>query len=286
MRLRLTQLGQGIRFPLEPGWYELPSHLPADERRRLLEVLATFAIVPKLIECHWSELELIEDEIDLGTYVLVSIPGDVADDVRRARLGESRPRVGLYVVEREGRWPADTWDEREVKAPLTTFLRRVFHPPAHPHLVTRADAPGFLRTLGAQAFPVDILSAATCEPIELLILAEMTVECAGRQRQRDTGTDVDWELCARRSIGRRLAGRLEAADPSMKTELAELLVATPEGELPALVDLRLRRELGRLGLAQFVGGDGVLVPLARCAADPEVRRVLEEHGVLSSTETA
>jgi hypothetical protein len=260
MRVRLTRY-EHLRIALEPGWLELPSHLPAPERRRLLDLLgAALPDIDDIVECRWDELRFID--VGPRSLVLVSLPDDPSFGERLAKLHGLAARHGLYIVEAPGRWPERAWDELEVKSRLATWLRRSLRRPEHP-----------LAPLGVAELPLARLVAATSEPVELLELVELAVEIGVEQRR--ASATVDWARCVTASIGRRLVERLSGAAPALRAAIVHSLAA---GELSALTDRRVLDELARLGLIFRAEGDVALVPLARQAAEPEVMELLERPG--------
>ncbi len=266
MRLRLTRF-DGLHLTLDPGWYELPSHLPVDERRRLLDLIV--AATPEarvLVEYSWREFEALKTQLTPSSVVHVSLPREHEEYARRTGLPPVKPRLGFFTVESPGRWPEVAWDELLVKSKLASWLRRNLRSPEHP-----------LAALDIQSLPINKLSAATCEPIELLVLVEMTVAFGGQQHTRNGS--IDWDRCAGWSIGRRLANRLADAAKPLRASLAALITDALDGELPPLVDGPQLRELVRLGLAHVSEGDALLVPLARLAADPAVAEILALEGI-------
>ncbi len=274
MRLRLTRF-DGLHLTLAPNWYELPSHLPVDERRRLLDLLV--AATPEargLVEYSWREFEALKKQLTPSSVVHVSLPQEHEEYARRTGLPPVKPRLGFFTVESPGRWPNVAWDELQVKSKLASWLRRNLRSPEHP-----------LAALDIQSLPINKLSAATCEPIELLILVEMTVAFFGGQQHTRKGRP-DWDRCAGWSIGRRLANRLANAAKPLRADLAALIADAPDGELPPLIDRPLLHELMRLGLAHVSEGDALLVPLARLAADPTVTEILAIEGFSDSSDSS
>ncbi|HGG57426.1 MAG TPA: hypothetical protein ENK31_06485, partial [Nannocystis exedens] len=265
MRLRLTRFDD-LHLTLEPGWYELPSHLPADERRRLIDLIT--AATPEArsqVEYSWREFEALKTGLTASCVVHVSLPREHEKYARGTALPPIKPRLGFFSVERPGRWPERAWDELQVKSRLASWLRRSLRSPEHP-----------LAALDIRSLPINRLSAATCEPIELLVLVEMTVAFGSQQFAQNSS--IDWNRCAGWSIGRRLANRLAEAAAPLRTNLAALITDAPDGELPPFVDRPQLRELVRLGLAHVSEGDALLVPLARLASDPAVAEILTIEG--------
>ena len=253
---------------LQPGWYELASHVERGEARRLIELLARAVPgVEAVVECAWEEL----DAVVLGpsTLVFVAVPEAVTHEAIVARLKAHAVRLGVYQQAGVGRWPEVAWDEIEVKGPLVASLRKSLVAAEHP-----------LAHVGIGSLPIELLAGATSEPIELLALVEGTVELALRHRgHRDT---IAWPDCALQAIGRRLAQRLRGvAEPG--AVLACLANAT-DGTLDRVAHPREVEQLGRRGLAHVHEGDASLVPLARFGADSVVMDVLD-HDLGSATRT-
>lgn len=265
MRLRLTRF-DGLRLALRPGWYELPSHVEVDEVRRLLDLLAdTLPGIEDILECEWSDLD---SELNLGasTLVFIAVPEDIERGAIEARLKPMSVGFGLYQHRGAGRWPEVAWDEIEVKSALVASLRKSSRKANHP-----------LARLGVAELPVAVLAEATSEPIELLVLAESTIEYA--TRQHDEGQEIDWLLCARWSIGRRLANRLGDAARELRVAVRSAIAASRDGTLSTLHHPREVEELVRLGLAHSEEGDALLVPLARLATEQRVVDILDLEGV-------
>jgi hypothetical protein len=271
MRLRLTRFDH-LRLALAPGWYELPSHVEADEVRRLLDLLAdALPGVEDILECEWSDLDSDLDwdlglNLQTSTLAFIAVPKDIERASIEARLSSIPVRVGLYQHRGTGRWPEVAWDEIEVKSVLVATLRKSLRKPNHP-----------LAPLGIAELPVDVLAEATSEPIELLVLAESTIEFA--IRQHDEGQAIDWLSCARWSIGRRLANRLASAARELRSAVRDAIAQSRDGTLSTLYHPREVDELVRLGLAHSEEGDALLVPLARLATEQGVVEILDLEGV-------
>ncbi len=249
MRLRLARF-EGLRIELAPGWYELPSHLPADERARLLDLLAqSVAGVADIVECSWAELEALRPSAT--SLIHVAVPASVTRPQRVARLDGLSVRLGLYTYEAPERWPERAWDELEVKSALATWLRRSFARPEHP-----------LAGLGIAKLPVTLLSGSTSEPVELLELVEDTVALAATQGAEP----IDWRRCAELSIVQRVDERLQQTQWSSRPELAWSLSEARDGVIGAGLGPAALAELARVGLIQRSEGDAVWVTIARAVA--------------------
>src|SRR5690606_21010743 len=84
-----------LRVGLQPGWYELASHVQRGEAQRLIELLARAVPgVETVVECAWEEL----DAVVLGpsTLVFVAVPEAVTHEVIVARLKAHAVRLGVY----------------------------------------------------------------------------------------------------------------------------------------------------------------------------------------------
>src|SRR5690606_27610144 len=83
----------GFRLALAAGWYEVPSHVDADELRRLLDLLADgLSGVEDIVEGEWGELDTLE--LGPGTLACVTIPGSVGRAESGARLHPPAVRRG------------------------------------------------------------------------------------------------------------------------------------------------------------------------------------------------
>ncbi len=270
MRLRLTHFA-GLRVNLSPDWYEVPSHLPESEVRRLLDILIDAVPgVEDVVECNWADLRVDTVAKQLGptTLAFVTIPTGIDEATRNAVLQPIRVRLGLFEYDQPGRWPESPWSETEVKASLAAWLRQMLRRPTHP-----------FAGLGIATLPFELLTKATSEPVELLELIEATLEYGARQQTERPNLAVDWKQCARWSIGRRLANRLGGTQaPARLEDLARVIAAAPGGTLRRLSSPREVDELVRLGLAKTAEGDVLLAPLARLAAEQDVIEILEIEG--------
>jgi len=228
--------------------------------------------VEDILECQWSDLD---SDLNFGasTLAFVAVPEHIEHASIQARLTPLPLRFGLYQHVGSGRWPELAWDEIEVKSVLVAALRKILRKPSHP-----------LARLGVANLPVDLLAASTGEPIELLVLAESTIEYA--VRQHDEGQPIDWLVCARWSIGRRLANRLAKAERGLGGALRSAIAQSPDGTLSTLYHPREVEELVRLGLAHSEEGDALLAPLARLATEQGVVEILDLEGVSASALTA
>lgn len=265
MRLGLPRFDD-LRLGLRPGWYELPSHVERDEAWRLLELLArALDGIEDVLECGWFELDR---PLDLGptTLMLVTVPEQIERGAIQARLASLPVRFGLVQHAGAGRWPDIAWDEMEVKSALAAGLRKWIRKPTNP-----------LASMGMAEFPVDRLVEATSEPIELLVLAESTIAYAIRQHEESQA--IDWDSCARWSIGRRLADRLFKVERELLGAVRDAITQSRDGTLDRLQHPRVIDELVRVGLAHRHEGDAMLVPLARTASEPQVIEILDLEGV-------
>lgn len=268
MRLRLTHY-EGSPPSLSPGWYELPPHLPASEIGRLLDLLATMLDgVVDIVQCSWLELERLGTRWGPDTLVHVAIvPGEVDVAQRDATLRGLSPRLGLFSHARAGHRDASAWLETTIKSALAAWLRRTLRRPEHP-----------LAALGVAALPLDMLIAATSEPVELLELVEHALELAIAQAH--DGESIDWTRAARRCLGRRLAQRLQRARAAMVPALLHRL-ELGQGTQRRLDGPEALDELVRIGLAVSGEGEVLLAPLARLAAAPDIADMLAREGMLA-----
>ncbi|MFO7564131.1 MAG: hypothetical protein R6X02_15910 [Enhygromyxa sp.] len=269
MRAWLDHLPE-LRVVLQPGWYELPSHVEIVEVRRLLELLARGVPgVETVVECTWSEL----DEVVLGPagLVFVSVPEAMTREATVERLKAHVVRLGIYQRAGFGYWPEAAWDETEVKRPLVASLRKSLRAAEHP-----------LAHAGVGELPIELLAGATSEPVELLVLVENTLELALRQHQDQA---VDWEGCAHQAIGQRLARRLAGVDDGLRGAVAACLASATDGTLTAVEHPREIEQLVRLGLAHTHEGDASLVPLARFGGEARVAEILAHQPATHATVT-
>lgn len=263
MHLRLVHF-EGIRISLPPGWYELPSHIESTEVDRLLDLLSRLLPgVEDVVECTWAELDALAPSP--STIAFVRVPTQLAEKQLRDRFARLTVHHGFFQRDEPGHWPEDTWDEREIKRVLVAALRKAVKRPEHP-----------LAQIGIAKLPVERLAEATSEPIELLILAESTVEWALRQRAEQQA--IDWDHCVRWSIGRRLANRLHKAERGRAAALRDVIAKSPGGSVSTVIWDREVDALVRLGLAQREQGDAMLAPLARLANEQGIVGLLEVEG--------
>lgn len=243
----------GLRLNLAPDWYELPSHLIADEIARFLEILAAgISDAEHVIRCTWNEVSNLRQLNLAKAIVHTSIPADVEPAAALATLKTLHPRLGTYTLATPGCWPEVAWDEVMVKSALATWLRQSLRSPDHP-----------FAALTIQGLPLDELIAATSEPVELLALVEIALEHASETPDRNKARH--WAHYVQESIALRLADRLDRAPRNLRQPLVQLLQKHPDGELSSHVHPALDHELKRLGLVHIAEGDRLLVPIARHA---------------------
>lgn len=255
---------RGLVLQLPAGWYELPHYMAPGERARLVELLcAGLDGLEYLVELDWDRLGDDGHAQQLSKSVVVlSLPSEVEADeellrVLRAKLGSVR--VGLLQHGSDRTWADVAWQERHLKVPLLSWLKRTLRDPGHP----------FAR-FGVAALPVDALAKLTPEPIELLVLVEGVL--AHRLRHRALGMEeADWERSVLAIIAERLAERLLQLPRERLPQILDLLRSPQREVLVRELDVReLGLDLARVGLAWHEGNDVLLGPLVELVGRDEV----------------
>jgi hypothetical protein len=257
----------GLRLRLSSGWYPLPSYVPLGERQRLITLLVNgLNDIDAVVELNWDDLKHADQLQLMRSLVVVRVPDDIApgdEALRSARAKLGSVRFGLLHYEAAGTWPDVAWQEREVKAPLLSWLKRWLQDKAHP-----------LAKLGIAAAPADELAELTPEPAELLAMLDATIEHRLRYRAQGMAAE-DWRRSALHVAAERLAERMKQVPAELLAVAFDL--ARAGGDAPVALSAEQReaaQALARWGLAWYGGNDVLVGPLARLAARPEMIRQL------------
>jgi tetratricopeptide (TPR) repeat protein len=261
----------GLRLRLSSGWYSIPSYVSADERRRLCEVLiAGVAEIDHVVELDWDTLDEAAAKLHLTrSLVFVRVPAKIEPDgdaLERVRAILGSVRLGLLQYEAPGVWADIAWQEREVKVPLLTWLKRWLRDPTHP-----------FAKLGSADLPVDEIAKLTAEPAELLIGVEKILEHRLRYRRQGMARE-DWIRSVMHVAAERLAGRLMQIPAELRSRALDLAMFDTEESavVPALTDYDAGVALAHVGLAWHGGNDLLLGPLVRLLSEAVVlQRLLE-----------
>lgn len=259
----------GLRLRLSSGWYSIPSYVSADERRRLCGVLvAGIAEIDHVVELDWDALDEAAAKLQLTrALAFVRVPPEIEPDgdaLARVRATLGSVRLGLLQYEAPGVWADVAWQEREVKAPLLTWLKRWLRDSAHP-----------FAKLGVADLPIDDIAKLTAEPVELLIGVEKVIDHRLRYRRQGMATD-DWNRSVMHVAAERLVRRLELIPAKMLAQTLDLAMSGEEVLVPTVDQRDAVQALARAGLAWYGGNDLLLGPLVRLASEPFVLRRLVE----------
>ncbi len=261
---------RGLRLQLSSGWYSIPAHVPAQERARLLELLAAgVADIDDVVELDWHGIDAAAAELQLErALVFVRVPETIEPDgeaLRRVRAALGSVRLGVLQYEARGAWADVAWQERGIKPAVLLWIKRWLRDSAHP-----------FAKLGVGELPVDELAGLTAEPVELLLGVEWVMD--QRLRHRGQGmARADWRRSVLLFGAQRLGQRIWAIAEKLRGRALDFALANVERtQVSANNDREAALALAGVGLAWAEGNDLLLGPLVRLVGEPVVlRRLLE-----------